>query len=437
MSKPLEKELEVLEKEGIITPETASNIRNYYKSKSDNPHNRLFTVFAVLGAILVGLGIILIIAHNWDELSRPVKVFFAFLPLVVGQLFCAFSLIKKSDSNGWREGSAAFLFFAVGASISLVSQIYNIHGDLSKFLFVWMLLCLPLVYLMRSSMASLLYIAGITYYAVESHSYWSIFSRTHSFSFHYWWMLTLILPHYYYLYKRRAESNSMVFHNWIVPISLIFALGTFANGYGNLLYIGYMSLFGMFYLIGSSDYFQNVRRRINGYLVLGALGTMQILMMASFHWFWEGIQSHYNSEDNQFTTPEFIITVIISVIAFVLFFIQTKKNGLEDFHPTKIFFLIFILLYLIGQSTSFLPIILVNIVILANGIFTIRSGVKHDHLGVLNYGLLTITVLIICRFFDSNMSFIIRGLLFIAVGAGFFLTNYLMLKKRKMQVDEK
>src|ERR1700741_4922259 len=134
MSKPLEKELEVLEKEGIITPETALNIRNYYKNKSDNPHNRLFTVFAVLGAILVGLGIILIIAHNWDELSRPVKVFFAFLPLVAGQLFCAFSLVKKPDSNGWKDGSSAFLFFGVGASISLVSQIYNIHGDLSKFL---------------------------------------------------------------------------------------------------------------------------------------------------------------------------------------------------------------------------------------------------------------------------------------------------------------
>src|SRR2546425_5209988 len=44
-----------------------SNIRAYYKSKSENPHNRLFVVFAVLGAILVGLGIILIIAHNRSE----------------------------------------------------------------------------------------------------------------------------------------------------------------------------------------------------------------------------------------------------------------------------------------------------------------------------------------------------------------------------------
>src|SRR5437868_13740985 len=115
MSKPLEKELELLEKEGVISTEVAGNIRAYYKSKNENPHNRLFVVFAILGSILVGLGIILIIAHNWDELSRPTKVFFSFLPLVIGQLFCGYTLLKKPESQGWREGSTAFLFFAVGA----------------------------------------------------------------------------------------------------------------------------------------------------------------------------------------------------------------------------------------------------------------------------------------------------------------------------------
>src|SRR3954469_7771767 len=117
MSKPLEKELELLEKEGVISPEVAGNIRAYYQAKSANPHNRLFVVFAILGAILVGLGIILIIAHNWDELTRPVKVFFAFLPLVAGQLFCGFTLLKRSNDQGWKEGSSVFLFFSVGASI--------------------------------------------------------------------------------------------------------------------------------------------------------------------------------------------------------------------------------------------------------------------------------------------------------------------------------
>jgi hypothetical protein len=65
------------------------------------------------------------------------------------------------------------------------------------------------------------------------------------------------------------------------------------------------------------------------------------------------------------------------------------------------------------------------------GILTIREGAKLNHFGILNYGLLIITALVICRFFDTNISFVFRGLLFVGVGTGFFLANYSMMKKKK------
>ena len=144
------KDLQNLVEADIITEDIADDIRKFYQNKSSPPSNRLFIVFGILGAILVGLGIILIIAHNWNELSRFTKTCFAFLPLLIGQILCGYTLLKKRDSIAWREGSSVFLFFSVGASISLVSQIYNIPGDLSSFLLTWMLVCLPIVYIMRS-----------------------------------------------------------------------------------------------------------------------------------------------------------------------------------------------------------------------------------------------------------------------------------------------
>jgi hypothetical protein len=66
-----------------------------------------------------------------------------------------------------------------------------------------------------------------------------------------------------------------------------------------------------------------------------------------------------------------------------------------------------------------------------SGVLTIWRGAKNDHLGILNYGLLTITALVVCRFFDSDMSFVLRGILFMLVGGGFFVANYAMLKRRK------
>jgi hypothetical protein len=90
----------------------------------------------------------------------------------------------------------------------------------------------------------------------------------------------------------------------------------------------------------------------------------------------------------------------------------------------------FVLTFFIGIYSA-VSIILINVIVLAIGILIILAGAKKDHLGILNFGLLVITALIICRFFDTNLSFILRGLLFICVGAGFFAANYWMLQKRK------
>ncbi len=42
-------------------------------------------------------------------------------------------------------------------------------------------------------------------------------------------------------------------------------------------------------------------------------------------------------------------------------------------------------------------------------------------------------MLIACRFFDTEISFVIRGLLFVVIGIGFFGANYLMHKKQQKQ----
>ena len=140
------KELPELVKAKVISEETADRIRAYYRKDENSGTNRLFIVFGILGAILVGLGIILIVANNWDEFSRSFKTIIAFAPLILGQMVCGWVLVKKSASTAWREGSAAFLFFAGGACIALVGQIYHIPGDTRAFMMTWMLLSLPLVY---------------------------------------------------------------------------------------------------------------------------------------------------------------------------------------------------------------------------------------------------------------------------------------------------
>lgn len=103
---------------------------------------------------------------------------------------------------------------------------------------------------------------------------------------------------------------------------------------------------------------------------------------------------------------------------------------MRDINPFEITFILFILLFILG-FVSYISVLLVNILILIIGVITIRNGSKMGHLGVLNFGLLIIMVLIGCKFVDLNLDFVTKGILFILLGVGFFITNYLMLKKRK------
>lgn len=423
MSKNIISALPELIAEGLLSDETSEKIKAYYKQKEGKQPQRINVVFGIIGSILVGLGIILIVAHNWDELSRPVKIIFSFAPLVVGQLLCGYVLFKKQGNTTWKESSVTFLFFAVGASIALVAQVYNIPGTLAGFLFTWMLLCLPLIYIMRSSMASLLYITGITVYGVEDgYGY-----RSADF-YHYWWLLLLAIPHYLLLIKKQPNSNFTFFHHWVLPLSLTVCLGTLSGTEEEFMMLAYMNLFGAFYLLGTSSWLSFKRIISNGYLVIGSLGTMSILLALSFKgWFWEAL-AH---EREALSMSELLAIIVPAIVAVFLLFQNIRNRGDQPINPMGLIFLLFMGIFFIGLSAPVFGVILMNLLVLAAAIFTMQRGHSLNHLGVLNYGLLIIAVLVICRFFDTDISFVIRGLLFVAVGAGFFFANSRLLKKRK------
>lgn len=417
-------DLPELVRAGVISQDTSANIESYYKSKNSTATNMLLVIFGILGAILMGLGIILIIAHNWDELSRSLKTGIAFLPLLIGQVACAFTIFKKEKNIAWKEGSSVFLFCAVGASIALISQIYNIPGNLSSYLLTWMLVALPLVYVMKSSMVSLFYILGTTYYAGEV-SYWGYPT---SESFTYWLMIAAVVPHYYFLLKKNPKSNFVRFHNWFLALSLTVILGTISKQMDELLLLAYASLFGLFHLFGTSNLLYRGSTK-NVYTVLGSLGTVIILLGLSFNEFWEHLIEKEMPLSMVIGSPEFVVTLILIALAAILLYLKVKSQRITDISPFSIVFLLFIPVFFIGTFSS-VAVLLINCMVLALGILTVRDGSKQNHLGLLNYGLIIITVLIICRFFDTDLSFVIRGVLFVSVGVGFFFANYRIIQKR-------
>ncbi|MFT4970160.1 MAG: putative membrane protein [Chitinophagales bacterium] len=418
------KDIEELLENKVITEETASGIRTFYQGKKEGSQNRLFAIFGILGALLVGLGVVLIIAHNWDNMSRGIQTLLAFLPLLIAQGLVVYSMWQKPNELAWVEGSAILLFFAIGACISMISQIYHVTGNIGDYLFTWMILALPIVYLLPSSIVAIFYLLGITYMGLETgyfntHSY-TVFNK-------YWLMLLALLPYYFFLQKNRNSSNFLNFFNWLIPISVVMCLGMFADHNVEWLLLAYMSLFGILYGLGRMDHWFEQSYNSNGFKFLGSLGMVAILLISSFRAFWK----EFKLNDNAFSSEEFYIFIVLTILAIIInaySSYQTKK-----WNPKQWLFLLFIPLFFMGLQGD-LVVILMNVLVLAIGVQTIREGAYKEHLGHLNYGLLIIAALVACRFFDSNLSFVFRGLLFILVGLGFFFVNYWMINRRKSDV---
>lgn len=429
MSSNILNELPALLKANVINEETAQKIKEHYTRNGDENQNKLFMVFGILGAILSGLGIILILAHNWDNLSNTIKSIISFLPLLMGQLFCGYTILEKSEKPIWRESSAVFLFFGIGASISLIAQVYNIPGDLNAFIVTWMLLSLPLVYLLKTSIVSLLYIIGITYYCYNSNYFTYPKEQTHLF-----WLLFLgIIPHYYQLLTTKPQSNFTLFHNWFVAISLMISLGSIGDGNEKLLYLSYMCLFAIYYFMGKNSFFERQKFKFNSFQIIGKTGTLIILLMYTFKSFWKYFHKNKLHENALLASPEFIMASILMIIAAILLYKKNNPTNFKDFDIIEIIFLLNIPLLFMGEFAA----IIANGIVLTIGVLEIKRGNQLNNLRILNFGLLIVTILITCRFFDTDFSFIVRGILFIVLGLVFFLTNYLMLKKRNRNRNEK
>lgn len=246
-------------------------------------------------------------------------------------------------------------------------------------------------------------------------------------------MFILIQPFYYFEFiKNGIKNNFFYFNSWLLALSLTVCLGVFVDKHGELILIAYMCLFSAFVILSEMPAFDTGRVISNAFLVIGSLGVIVSLLILSFDFYWDELD---DSSTEHFTEGiEFVVGAVTTLIAGALLVFGLRSKSISEINSKSFAFIVFIVLFFIGLRTPTIAQLLTNLVILLLAIHTIRSGAQRNHLGILNYGLLIITALILCRFFDTDFSFVVRGLLFISVGVGFFAVNYYMIKKRKKEV---
>jgi len=164
-------ELEAWVQEGIINDTQARAIRSRYSAPEQaGTWGRI--AFASFGAILIGLGIILLFAYNWDKMHKFAKLGVVFVALIAAH---GAALGVKRPATSQTLHLLGTMFF--GAGIWLVAQIYHINEHYPNAFLVWGAGALALAWVLPSLpqalMATLLLVLwnGFESYGFHSPNY--------------------------------------------------------------------------------------------------------------------------------------------------------------------------------------------------------------------------------------------------------------------------
>ena len=424
----LSAQLPELVEKGILTQESADALRVYYQCDAPGHTQRLaIIVCAILGGTLIGAGIILLIAHNWDDMGRPARTVLSVLPLFAACCLSGWAVARREPSGALSEGGGIFHVLAIGAAISLISQTYHISGDFSDFMLTWSLLALPLVYLLRSTSVAILYLAGITIWAGSR-------MNDRSEMLWYWPLFAALLPYYAGLLRSQRVG---IRTNWLslaVALSVPFALGfqcrDFLEQTWTLLFSGF---FAVLYL-AERQWFHGEWKARTGhpFRIIGAGGITCLAIAMSYSDIWK--QRNYYHNISEVTVATYFTAFglsygFVAATVLLLLYCRSEKTDFNLFAALlPVAALAAYLLSTHDEQTAALVIMNSYAALLALG--TILRGFRLNRLETLNAGMVIATALIVARFFDSGLSFIVRGVAFILIGIGFLAANWVLLKRR-------
>jgi uncharacterized membrane protein len=421
----LQSQLPELVAAGAIGPENARAIERHYESSGPRS-NFAFVLLAIVGSALVGAGIVLLIAHNWDELSRAVRSTIAFLPLVIAQALGVFVLIKRNESRPWRESVAIFDVAAVATAISLISQTYQLQGTFAEFMRVWLLLSFPIVYLLCTTLGAVVYMIGAVVWLLERET-WAHPSSPMFF----WLLLLLVIPYFLICFRRDRGSRETAILAIVLALAAVIGLGSTAefvkSDFGGVSFAGLLTAI---YLSGMK-FFPQQGERLHPVALLGGIGIGVTAVVLSFEESWhlthEIAWSQRDAAGNLALAIEFLFPITaIGLAAFDLALGRSRFSWTAASFPI----VVAIAWGIAKHGESFGAGVVINCYALFLGIDILARGIRANSIARANFGLLLIAALAVSRFFDSDLSFVTRGVGFIVVGVGFLVANVILFRKR-------
>ncbi|MFH1259607.1 MAG: DUF2157 domain-containing protein [Elusimicrobiota bacterium] len=376
-------------KEGMITSEQAQKmVADVCQRKEESSSNKLIVVLSTIGAILLGIGVILFVASNWQGMDNIVKVLILLSSTAV--VYYLGYVLRYRQQSLIQVGAALIFLSALlfGASIFLIAQIYHIQANSHVLVLIWLIGILPLIYALKTEP-----IAGLA---------------------------------------------SLLFFVWIGLF--VFKGGRFPQterdfaGLPILYLVAGILLFG----IGGIHYFFEELKGVARMFRISAIRVALLsLFILTFKPFSAGyFDLHSGKEMMQFSSRFSAWFAIFSVLAIIFVIVNLLFNPSES--DTFVFegytglgLSVVVLIFFFFPSASIIYPILFNLIMAGIILILLFIGYRREDLKLVNIGITFLWVFVGARYFDFFWKLFPRSFFFMVGGVILVLGGIVLEKKRR------
>lgn len=422
----LTREMKIWEKQNLVEKETIDKLKSYYEMKVENEPSRLGAVLSIFGSILIGLGILLILAKNWSYFSRGQKLIITLLPFLFGSGLGMF-VIKKELKGQLKEVAAIFSTLGIFIAMIMHAQMYNVvYEDWILFLII-AILVLPLVYLYNSTLTLAMYLSLVTaaMFLADNIGLWAKVSIGII-------SIGISIPYVLKNYKKDLLSIETIWSNAFLAVAGFAVISSLIDS-GVMLRELYITYFILLLTIDTFIYDEDMTPLgMRPFAAIGAIGLYITLFVFTFNDFWK-------YADTTEVVGQYIIvlgiflSIVILLIAYLFYKDRFSNKSLIVYVASAMLIVGFRITGLLEEETYIALPIIFNIFFIILSIRILKQGITLKNIIKINLGLFMTAAIIVARFFDSNISFLLKGIIFIGCGIGCILTNIYFMKKHKKE----
>lgn len=422
-------ELDVWLKEGVIDTQQAARLRSRYASPAETiPWATL--IFSSIGAIIFGLGLILLFAYNWQLMHKFVKLAIVFSALIIVHALALWYRRPQSRYPAIGEGLHVLGTIFFGAGIWLIAQIYHIDEHFPNAFLIWGIGAAALAWTLPSIAQGV--IAAALFVIWHGSEVFEFNTPNHIGSFVVFFGVVLlgwlqrsrvllflgIASLYFTISISSFETGEALFVIVLFALAclllalrqLVMRSGVFPQSSGVFLLLGYAVYFVMLYVLTFAELFEDLDRiRFSGIIDAAYFAVLPVLALAA--WIAALIRGPGRN------LPAWIESAL-PFAALVLFSLAVLALNFDVESD-------------LGAVLMWTAIVFFNIALFVHGSLLIIDGSRHGELIRAALGCLLVSVIVVTRYIDLFDSLLMRSMAFFIVGAIIFFAGNLYARNKK------